>query len=96
MNSDTPQPTLTEQLLKLHAASEEDWLAQLPELLAAHGLEALSKWRDESNKHKHRLVHTASFKAYVLALKVCLDPPSTPKPQPSTHNPQPSTLNPQP
>ena len=70
MHSDTPQPTLAEQLLKLHAASEEEWLTQLPALLAAHGLEALSTWRDESNKHKHRLVHTATVKAYVLALKV--------------------------
>jgi hypothetical protein len=41
----------------------------LPELLATHGLYKLLTWRDESSKHKHRLVHTAAMLYYPLALK---------------------------
>jgi oligoribonuclease (3'-5' exoribonuclease) len=53
----------------LEAKSEEDWLVMLPELLATHGLDTVSTWRDESSKHKHRLVHIAAMRSYPLALK---------------------------
>ena len=62
-------PEMSEHATLLEAKTEEDWLVQLRALLATHGLDVLSTWRDESNKHKHRLVHIAAMRSYPLALK---------------------------
>ena len=49
--------------------SEDAWVSAMPELVKTYGLEALSSWRDERNKHKHKLVHTAAARCFVAVLK---------------------------
>lgn len=60
---------MEDALKELTGANEDEWLAHLPALVSKHGLEAICAWRDDKNKHKHRLVHTAAVKDYVRALK---------------------------
>ena len=62
---------MTEELVALHAKDtpEDAWLSAMPGLVRLYGLEALSVWRDERNKHKHKLVHTAAARCFVEVLK---------------------------
>ena len=66
---------LASQCLALQGSdvSEEQWLSVLPGLVETHGLEAVCAWYDSSNKHKHRLVHSATIKCFVRALKCMRD-----------------------
>jgi len=59
---------MEDALVALLVKSEDEWLLLLPSLLTEHGIDAISAWRDNSNKHKHRLVHTAAAKNYVKVL----------------------------
>ena len=62
---------MTEELVTMthFMTSEDAWLSAMPELIETYGLEALSAWRDERNKHKHKLVHTAAARCFVVVLK---------------------------
>ena len=62
---------MNERLVAItHFMTPEDaWVSAMPELVKTYGLEALSSWRDERNKHKHKLVHTAAARCFVAVLK---------------------------
>jgi len=50
-------------------SDDDETLAALDALVARYGADAVSAWKDQSHKHRHRLLHHIAFKGWVAALE---------------------------
>jgi len=50
-------------------ADDAETLAELDKLVSVYGAENLKEWKDEGNKHKHRIAHLLARNGWLLAME---------------------------
>lgn len=53
--------------------TEDEWIDELRKIIEVHGKDVVESWCDESNKHKHKVIHILVSRNYAKAVRVAAE-----------------------